>query len=141
VDATDEDGWTALYRARKKGHTEIVTMLKNPPPKPPPKCMSQEVFDTCNKNEKGVPECGIMYTDLTKENAVRTHPPPPHKEGEEPNTTACFNRTNLRRHLTNSELNPVTNLPIKKKWIKDNMDDKDCEPQTGGKRKTRKRKC
>ena len=110
-----------------------------PPPLPPPKCMSQAVFDTCEKDEDGDPECKISLATLTKETAVRTHPPQPHKEGKEPNTTACFDRASLRRWLKNSKLNPVTNktnpvtkLDIEDNWIDANMGEDDCVPQTEG---------
>ena len=114
-----------------------------PQPKPPPPCMSQEVLDTCEKDEDGDPECKISLTKLTTKTAVRTHPPPPHNEGDEPNKPACFDRTQLRRWLKNHTKNPVTKVEIEQDWINKNMGDQDCVPQTEGgkgKRKTKKRK-
>jgi hypothetical protein len=151
VNAQDNRGNTALQYAINKGHIEIVELLSGEKQTPP--CMSQDVFDTCTKDGDGIPQCGIMMTELTKENAVRTHPPPPHKEGEKPNTTDCFDRENLRRWLKNTKENPITKLPVEPSWINTNMGKQDCEPQTesapetvfnspskGGKRKTKKSK-
>ena len=147
VNAQDNRGNTALQHAINKGHIEIVELLSGEKQTPP--CMSQEVFDTCTKDGDGIPQCGIMMTELTKENAVRTHPPQPHKEGEKPNTTDCFDRENLRRWLRTTKENPITKLPVEQSWINTNMGKQDCEPQTetvfnipptGGKRKTRKSK-
>ena len=116
----------------------------HPSPGAPP-CMSQEVLDTCEKDEDGDPECKISLTKLTTETAVRTHPPRPHNEGDEPNTVDCFDRANLRRWLNTSQTNPVTKLKIEEDWINKNMGEGDCVPQTEGgkgkrKRKTKKRK-
>ena len=148
VNAQDNRGNTALQHAINKGHNDIVELLRGKELEAPP-CMSQADFDTCTKDGDGIPQCGIMMTELTRENAVRTHPPQPHKEGEEPNTTDCFDRENLRRWLRNTKENPITKLPVEQDWINANMADRDCEPQTetvfnspstGGKRKTNKSK-
>jgi hypothetical protein len=125
--------------------------------------MSQDVFDTCViADGDDVPMCPISYEPLTKENAVRIQPPPPHKEGEEPNKTPCFTREALREWFKNEDeegrgpTNPFTKEPIKQKWIKANLDERDCEPpieealptpptttrkrKRGGKRKSKKSK-
>jgi ankyrin repeat protein len=152
MDAKNGLGKTALDIAIENGHNGIVELLRGGELKTP-QCMSQADFDTCTPDEKGIPQCGIMMTELTKENAVRTHPPPPHKEGEEPNTTNCFDRESLRRWLITRKENPITKLPVEQAWIDANMGKKKCEPQTesapetvfnipskGGKRKTKKSK-
>ena len=96
-------------------------------PMPPPVCMSDDDFNKCDKNDEGVPECGIMYNELTKKTAVMTHPPPINENpNDTPNTTVCYDRASMRQHLETSSLNPNTRQSIDPEWINANMGTRDC---------------
>ena len=59
------------------------------------------------KNEDEEPDCKINLTELTKETAVRTHPPQSTDD-----KVPCYDRDNLRRWLSNKKEIPLGNYPL-----------------------------
>ena len=152
VDAENNNGTTAYLYAEYHDHRDIIDFLEEVYwtilPRPP--CMTQSDFDTCEKDEDEEPDCKIGLNELTKETAVRTHPPQSTND-----KVPCYDRENLRKWLDSmkEKKNPNTNKPITHEWIEANMGNKKCEPptesapetvfnwpSTGGKRKTNKSK-
>ena len=152
VNAENDNGSSAYEMALHHDHRDIIDFLEEVYwtilPRPP--CMTQSDFDTCEKDKDEEPDCKIGLNEITKETAVRTHPPQSTND-----KVPCYDRENLRKWLGSmkEKKNPYTNEPITHEWIEANMGNKKCEPQTesapetvfnspptGGKRKTKKSK-
>lgn len=79
------------------------------------KCMTEEEFETCEKDEKGQVVDPISVEVLNREQAVKL-----------PGTNQCYSRSSLRnivRHYKGK--NPMTREPIPTKWLDEWLKERD----------------
>lgn len=107
-----------------------------PPPTPPPVCMTQDEYETCEEGEdlsgNLIKMDPITFEAVERKDAVKL-----------PNTQQCYRRQTLKRMLatTRQYKNPVSGEYIDNEWLDEKLREGNCvEEATGGRRQGRKTK-
>ena len=125
INLADNDNARPIDIAAEENHINVVNLLI-------PK-MTEEEFSQCEKNSEGKVECGILYSELNREDAVLPEVVQTEEDTRKRKKTSnlCFDRSAFQKFLRTAEENsdseddapppqprhPYTKQPIDRNWI------------------------